>query len=707
MSFLTPLFLLGAVAVGLPILFHLIRRTTRERTLFSSLMFLLSSPPRLTQRSRLEHILLLLLRCLVLCLLALGFARPFLKRTMNTEPQSTTGKRLALLLDTSASMRRANLWSAARERAQSILRNCSPADQVAVFSFDRQLNTIVSFDDWNGSAAGERAALLAARLQDISPGWSGTHLGSALIGAAEALSDSNVKGAPGARQIILITDLQEGSHLDQIQGYEWPKGITLTVEEVKSKSDGNAGIQLVADSDETGASVGTGVRVKVSNAPDSRRTQFKVGWAQPDRTAFLGTPTDVSVPPGQSRVILLNPESIKTLNLDALPTRILLQGDDEEFDNLIFVTPPEVSRLTVVYLGSDSEKEQRQPLYFLKRAFQETRRQAVQVLSRPSGVQLSSEDARNAALLVVTDTLPDSQAETLREQLALGKTALCAMKDASIAATLGHLLSVPNLHVEEVRPKNYAMLADIDFRHPLFSPFADPRFSDFTKIHFWKYRRVDSGAISSARIVAKFDSGDPALLEIPVGRGRLLLLTAGWHPEDSQLALSTKFVPFLYSTLEEAGVANPTPIQYHVGDMVPLSSSGNPSATPLTITPPEGTAVTMSAGETNFSKTLSPGIYTIGSTPARRFAVNMDESESRTTPLPQDELERLGAPVSKPKASASVEANRKIRLQNDELESRQKLWRWFIVATVGVLLIEIWFAGRTARRSLIQGEATT
>src|SRR5207245_8874893 len=83
MSFLAPLFFLGALAVSLPIIFHLIRRTTRERTPFSSLMFLQPSPPRLTRRSRLEHILLLLLRCLVLCLLAFGFARPFLKRTLN------------------------------------------------------------------------------------------------------------------------------------------------------------------------------------------------------------------------------------------------------------------------------------------------------------------------------------------------------------------------------------------------------------------------------------------------------------------------------------------------------------------------------------------------------------------------------------------------------------------------------------------------
>ena len=53
MNFLTPLFLVGALAVALPIAFHLIRRTTKERTVFSSLMFLLPTPPRVTKRSRL------------------------------------------------------------------------------------------------------------------------------------------------------------------------------------------------------------------------------------------------------------------------------------------------------------------------------------------------------------------------------------------------------------------------------------------------------------------------------------------------------------------------------------------------------------------------------------------------------------------------------------------------------------------------------
>src|SRR3954470_24403786 len=98
MSFLAPLFLVGCLAIALPVVFHLIRRTTRERTPFSSLMFLFPTPPRLTRRSRLEHLLLLALRCLVIGLLAVGFARPFLKKQLssNSDP---TGRRRIILVD--------------------------------------------------------------------------------------------------------------------------------------------------------------------------------------------------------------------------------------------------------------------------------------------------------------------------------------------------------------------------------------------------------------------------------------------------------------------------------------------------------------------------------------------------------------------------------------------------------------------------------
>ncbi|NND97560.1 MAG: alpha-1-antitrypsin, partial [Pirellulaceae bacterium] len=109
MSVLAPLYFLGALAIGLPILFHLIRRRPKGEVEFSSLMFLSQTPPRLTKRSRLENWPLLLMRALALLLLAAAFARPFIRSAAFSD-SDLAGRRLMMLIDTSASMQRDGLW---------------------------------------------------------------------------------------------------------------------------------------------------------------------------------------------------------------------------------------------------------------------------------------------------------------------------------------------------------------------------------------------------------------------------------------------------------------------------------------------------------------------------------------------------------------------------------------------------------------------
>jgi len=74
------------------------------------------------------------------------------------------------------------------------------------------------------------------------------------------------------------------------------------------------------------------------------------------------------------------------------------------------------------------------------------------------------------------------------------------------------------------------MLGEIDFQHPLFAPFADPRFSDFTRIHFGNI----AGSIrrkSPARGCWRDSTGTPMRRSRnSVGTGRLFVLTSGWHP---------------------------------------------------------------------------------------------------------------------------------------------------------------------------------
>ena len=122
MSFLYPLFLAGIAAIGLPILLHMVRRHTRQRVTFSSLMFLRTTLPRLRNRSRVEHLLLLILRCLALCLLALAFARPFFNRPAAKDPSKPgLDRRVVLLVDTSASLRRTGMWEQAIREARAVL----------------------------------------------------------------------------------------------------------------------------------------------------------------------------------------------------------------------------------------------------------------------------------------------------------------------------------------------------------------------------------------------------------------------------------------------------------------------------------------------------------------------------------------------------------------------------------------------------------
>ena len=688
MSFLTPLFLIGTLAVGLPILFHLIRRTTRERTRFSSLMFLQASPPRVTRRSRLENLLLLALRCLAVCLLGMGFARPFLQQPMDPGMLNEQARKVAVVLDMSASMRREGLWAAGLARVEAVLREMQPEETAGVFVFDRELRPVMQFEDWARLEAGARAEETLARLRRGAAGWGATRLDLALIGAAEALEDAdrNAKRR-GPRQIVVVSDLQEGAVTEALQGYEWPKGIDVVVETLRAKRPTNAGMQVLSEAEASGAGAEGGARLRVFNAGESKREQFRVRW----EGQAEGAGVEVYVPPGQSRVVFA-----PKLTAGMTGEQLVLGGDEEDFDNRVYVLPTRVERVPVLYLGSEAETDTTQPLYFLRRAFQETLKQAVQVVARRADDPGALLAVTNAPLIIVSDAVADVTG--LRRFAERGGLVLAVMKNPAMAETVGRLTGAENLTATEAAVKDYAMFGKIDFQHPLFAPFADPRFSDFTKIHFWKHRRLALDKLPGARVVAEFDSGDAALAQVSIGRGSLLVLTSGWHPTDSQLALSSKFVPLLYSVLEASGGLKMQTAQYGVGDRVEVPASAL-GAAGFSVRRPDGTTVSVGAGTNLFVGTELPGIYGVsGGEKLWRFAVNVAAAEGRTTPMPVEDLERIGVPVKQLATRKTKQEEEKQRkLVAAELENRQKLWRWLIVLALVVLLAESWLAGRTTR----------
>lgn len=699
MNFLAPLFLLGALAIAAPILFHLIRRTTREKTRFSSLLFLQPDPPRLTQRSRIENWLLLLLRAGALALLALAFARPFIRTESPTETDPDNLRRRIILVDTSASMQRAGLMTAALEKANEILRAAKPADQVALWTFDSTTRRLMDFAEWSTLEAANRATTAAGRLTDLKAGWSSTQLANALTSAAEVLAEVPPgQELPSGGEIVLISDLQEGSRVEGLQGWSWPQDVFVTPVVLTPENPDNAGLALAPEIQTPDPAAPPAVRVRVWNSAGHANTQFQAGWAAPGSEAFTAGAQDVTVPAGQSRVVVFpwTPGSPSGL-------RLLLKGDQETFDNSIYAAPPVALEVTAHYFGPEALTDSKKPLFFLNQALPQTRQVTVKLNPVPPSASLPVVESGQAVSFFANGSLPPEQAAFLHTQLTSGRTVFYSLTSQDAGAALGTLAGTGPVSLTEAKPANYGMWSETDFKHPLFAPFADSRYSDFTKIRFWSWRKFEAAALPGSRVLAKFDSGDPALVEVPVGAGRLLILATGWEPASSQLALSTKFVPLLASLLEWSGSIITPPAQFFPGQAVPLVQLGLSGAGPVTVRSPEGISSTLSPEIAAYTATNTPGLYTASAgTLTKTFAVNPEPAESRIMPMATDELDRLGVPLVST-AQAAGNAARRSPGPAVETESRQKLWRWIIAAALAVLLMETLLAGLAARRSLAPG----
>ena len=190
MTFLTPAFLLGALAAAVPIVLHLLRRERLPRVPFSDVRLLRGARFEQTRRQRLRELLLLALRVAALLLLALAFARPFVP-----DPGGTGEGATVVLVDTSFSVSAPGQAAEARALAHAAV------DAVP----DGQLVGVVAFDD----AARVVAPLALARagahaaVDGLSPRPRATRYRDGLAAASALIGER-----PG--RVVVVTDLQAG-----------------------------------------------------------------------------------------------------------------------------------------------------------------------------------------------------------------------------------------------------------------------------------------------------------------------------------------------------------------------------------------------------------------------------------------------------------------------------------------------------------------
>jgi len=704
MSFLYPIFLAGIAAITLPIILHMIRRHTRKRITFSSLMFLRTSIPRFKNRTRLENIFLLVLRCIIICLLAFAFSRPFFPR--ETPPRRVSlRKRIVLLIDTSASMRRAGLWNQAINEIQSILNDVSQSDRVCVMSFDQSTNTLLGFEQWESLDPAKRVSMITELISELSPGWALTNLGNALINAAEAIEDDQVDDGQKTytmNQVVLISDLQKGSTLEAMITYEWPVETQLLVKSIQSPDKTNASLQLVIDRSGSSDMVDDSIqRIRITNSSDATTEQFQLKWDVTSDATTSSKLLDVYVPPGNS-VVVRAPAREDKLKAG----KLILTGDDHDFDNSLFLAPYLPQQANILYIGNDNPEDSNGMLFYLKRAFGTTPALEPHIIPYPGDTTIAATDIKTANLVVATDKINRQNLTSLRQYIESGQTLLLVMKSDDIT-TLTGLSGIESIESGEADVDRYAMLDRIEFKHPLLTPFSDPRFSDFTKIHFWKHRRLYINNLPDSQVLARFDSGDPALIELSVGKGSLLILTCGWHPSDSQLALSSKFVPLLYSLLEYSGVFAGQQSQYFVGDYISIPHSIRTGISNIKIRKPDDSLVSLETNQEVFTDTDLPGIYSIETSEGSHlFAVNLPPRECQTAAMQIEDIERYGVSF---RQSSEINADQATLVKSQSnfaaLEYEQKVWRWVLFILLVVSLIEIWLAGWLTRSpSNLKGE---
>lgn len=691
MGALVPLYLAGLAALALPVVLHLVRRTPRGRQDFSSLMFLAPTPPRLTRRSRLDQLLLLLLRAAALALIALAFSRPFLREASALSFPDVPGRRVAILLDTSASMRRGDLWKQAVRQAERELDELNPQDDLALVAFSERPQTILDFERPGGEAVGDKRALARSRLPSLKPGWAATDLGAALVATATELdAASDERSRAREPVIVVISDFQKGSKIEALTAYQWPRTVRVVPRAILPAQTTNAfAYELPREEHDER----TDPRVRVMNAADSKRDQFHLSWTG-ELTPQQKLPEVAAyVPAGQSRVIRL------PRGADLKADRIVLRGDDHDFDNVFYVVPPQKQNLTILYAGKDAADDPQGLQYYLRLAVANDplRQVAVQPLDPAALAPPADNASRGPQLAVVAGPLAEGIERSLHAFVERGATLLLVPTDRQ-AAFAAYFDDVELADEAPLAEGKYLLLGELDFAHPLFAPFAHPRYSDFTKIHFWQRRRFALKEGASTKVVARFDNAEPALIERLLGKGCVLALASGWQPDESQLALSSKFVPLIGGILDQAYGGTQAAPSIAVNQPATLPATEADAAAARTVKLPDGRELPLAAGERTFAGTDQPGIYRVtGGAAETQFAVNLAAAEGNTAPLELEQLEQRGVRFGELK-SRKERIQRERQERDTELESRQKLWRGLLAAALAVLVFETFWAGRAERQ---------
>lgn len=532
LSFLSPLFLAGVAAAAVPVVLHLLKREPEARVKFAAVKLLKKAPVEHTERRHLRELILLALRVATLVLLALAFARPFFASGAAIASTGVT----VVALDTSYSMSAPGRFERARQLAKQAVDNAPSGDLVGVVTFD---------DDAEIAAkpGGDRV-LASAAVNRAAPGFGSTRYRAALAAASQLLG-----GRHGA--IVVVTDLQENGW-DAGDKASVPEGTAITVADVGALPANLAvtNVRVLADR----------VVATVHNA-GARPREARVRLTIDDRAAGDST---LSLGPNQSAdatfagAVRGSAAVVAVEDPDGIPA-----------DNARYVVLGGSGRPSVLVVTGSGDLT-REAFYVQHALAAGTAADSAFQVASVAGAQLSSwtDDrlAPQAAILVLSTRGLERRGRELLGHYAQSGGGLLIAAGADIdgdivADVLGPSSSLRIVTVDGTRPTSRA-LAPADVRHPVFRAFAaNP--ATLGLVTFRNAARIGGGGCQT---LARFTTGDTALMECPAGEGRALVIASDLDNKWSDFPLHATFVPFLHEAVRYLASTRAHASDYFVAD---------------------------------------------------------------------------------------------------------------------------------------------
>lgn len=703
MSFLVPLFLIGLAGIAIPVAIHLTKRQRRNVVRFPSLMFLEKIPYQEQRRRSVQHWFLLLLRAVALALLVFAFARPFLDRSDLVAGTTLGPREVVVLVDRSYSMEIEERMEEARAEAMRIFDQLGPLDRASLVAFDRSATVVVR-------STSDRARLRTA-LDTLRAGSDVTRFSPALRVAQTILEESELS----AGAVYLLSDFQrtgwagdEGARLPASADFvPVPLGAAppenMQVAGVSLPRAVDAGRERITPTARLVRRGGEGrVNVPVTLEIDGQPIQtLEVGLDGDGATAVTFQPVTISRPHTRGTV---------RIPADAVP------ADDQRH---FVVSPGTVLTVRVVGPATGSAD----PNLYIQRALGISSDGRFRVTTR-RGAGLSAADTEGVDVLILNDVRIDGgAADRLRDFVANGGGVLVALGENSVwPGSAQDLLPAAPGNARDRDTGRGARLGHLAYEHPIFEVFSGPRSGDFGGARFFRARDVTPS--DSADVLARFDDGSVALVELATGRGKVLLWTTTLDAYWNDLALQPVYLPFVHRMAEYlAGRTEATP-SFTVGQVVDLADPGalesaglvpgaaeglTEGAEQVALTPSGAGIRIPEASEARFLALEQHGFYTVrppGGTADRPFtlAVNVDLEESGLTPIDPEEL-LLQIQAASTGSMGGGAAGAQALLREDQ-ERRQSLWRWILAAALALLILETVLSNWVSRSTAMAPRGT-